>query len=354
MTDKETQPDGADDEPDDVGEFRFPMADGGPDEPRERTDGSGEASTGFPDITDGVDSAEKADGGRAFGTAGFCGFDFGTWLEETDIRSTTTTAEAAATEATVEDEAGRDVGQAFAGFSFRQWMEADDVEGPKEPRDTPRVVTQSIVEVDPEAAAESASVADFGSTGTSYPGGFAFAEWLGEGDTEYIDPQAITPEPEPTTPKAGATVPGEPGYPSPPGGGISDLPPVKVAMFAVFAATLAAVALTLAGPVAPLGPATGFADPAAGAQAGAPAATDTPTPTATRTPTATPEPDDTPTQTPTATDTPTETPPPTATPSPTATPTPAPTPTPTATDTPEPTATETEEDDGLIGDLIGD
>lgn len=349
MTDTHSQPDDPDDDPDDVGGFRFPMADGGSDDSRERTDGSGETNRGFPTMPDGT---EQSDGGRALADAGFGGFDFGTWLEETEARAPTTPTETTSTEAVAEDvDAERDVAQAFGGFSFRQWMESDDATGPREPPKTARVVTQSIAEVDPEAAATSASVVNYASTGDAHPGGFAFADWLGQGDTEFIDADAITsePEPEPSTPAVGATVPGEPGYPSLPGGGISDLPPVKVAVFAVFAATLAAVALTVAGPVAPLGPATGFADPAP-AQTAPPAATATPTPTATDTP----EPPDTPTATdqpgtPTATDQP-DTPTPSATPTPPPTPTPTASPTATQTEPPTPTSTD---DGNIIDDIIG-
>jgi hypothetical protein len=348
MTGNDSHPDDAADGSDDVGGFRFPMSDGGSDDRQGRTDGSGETATGFPDV--GTDAAERADGGHDLGRSEFGGFDFGTWLEETEARTPTTTVEE-----TVEEtaDAVRDVTPAFAGFGFRQWMESDDTEGPSPPPDQPRVVTRSIAEVDPQAAATSESAAFSGSVDASATTGFAFAEWLGEAETEFVDPEALQPEPEPEpeTPSVGATVPGEPGYPTPPGGGISELPPVKVAVFAVFAATLAAVALTIAGPAAPLGPATGFADPApAGNQGGAPAATATPSPTATATPAPTPTDTDAPTAT--ATQTQTETPTPTPTPTPTATPTATVTPTPEPTASPTPT--DNGSDDGGILDPIFD
>ena len=339
MTGHDAPPDDAGDDPDDVGEFRVPRSDGGED-PAERTDGSGETSTGFPGV-----GAEQADGGRAVTRPQFGGFDFGTWLEEAEVRTTV--------EETVEETAGtdREVGRAFGGFDFREWMAADETAGPSSPPDSARVVTPSIAEVDPEAAATSESAALTGAAGGDYPAGFAFSEWLGEGETEFVDPEALRAEPEPETPSVGATVPGEPGYPTPPGGGISELPPVKVALFALFAATLAAVALTIAGPAAPLGPATGFADPApAGNQGGAPAPTATPSPTATATPAPTPTDTDAPTAT--ATQTRTETPTPTPTPTPTATPTPTVTPTPEPTASPTPT--DNGSDDGGILDPIFD
>lgn len=339
MTGNDSHPD---DGSADVGGFRFPMSDGGSDEPRGRTDGPGETGTGFPD----ADSAEGADGGHDLGRSESGGFDFGTWLEETEARTPTTPVEGTET---ADD--GRDVTPAFAGFGFRQWMESDDTEGPSPPPDQPRVVTRTIAEVDPEAAATSESAAFSGSVDASATTGFAFAEWLGAGETEFVDPEALLPEPEPEpeTPSVGASVPGGPGYPSPPGGGLSEFPPVKVAVFAVFAATLAAVALTIAGPAAPLGPATGFADPApAGSQGGAPAATATPSPT----PTATPAPTPTETDAPPASDTRTgtETPTPTLTPTPTVTPTTTVTPTPGG--TASPTATDNGSDDGGILDPI--
>jgi hypothetical protein len=342
LTGNDSHPDDADGDPDTVGGFRFPMSDGGRDDPQGRTDGSGETGTGFP----GADSAEQTDGGHTIKRPDFAGFDFTTWLEETEARTSQTTVEETVGETA---DADRDVAPAFAGFDFRQWMESDDTDGPRAPPDSARVVTQSIAEVDPEAAATSESAALSGTAGTSAATGFAFAEWLGQGDTEYVDPEALQPEPAPApeTPSVGASVPGEPGYPTPPGGGLADMPPVKVAVYAVFAATLAAVALTVAGPVAPLGPASGFANPGpAGGQAGAPAATATPTPT----PTDTPDPTPTDTEEPT----PTDTPEPDPTPTPTATPaaTPTPTPTPTTAETPKPTPTAADNESGGILDPI--
>ncbi|PSP67972.1 hypothetical protein BRC85_03585 [Halobacteriales archaeon QS_1_69_70] len=326
MTGHDSRPDDADGDPDHVGGFRFPMADGGDDDAGERHDGSPGTNTGFPDA--GADAQPDADGGADVGHPEFGGFDFAAWLDETEDR-TPSTVEASA-ETTAEPERERDVGPAFGGFDFLQWMRSDDVEGPTPPPETARVVSPSIDEVDPEAAARSESAAVSGAAGGAAQTGFAFAEWLAAGDTEFVDPEALMAEPEPTPPSAGASVPGDPGYPAPPGGSVADFPPVKVAMFAVFAASLAAVALTVAGPAAPLGPATGFANPSPAGGAGAPAGTASPTATAAPTPTDTAPPTatDTPEQTDTPTATATQTPTPTLTPTPaangTATPTQAP------------------------------
>ncbi|MEF8915835.1 hypothetical protein, partial [Natronomonas sp.] len=203
----------------------------------------------------------------------FAGFDFGEWLDATE-------AEAVETE-TAETEPEPDLGPTYSGFDFRQWMADDGATGPTEPPETPRVVG-ATPEPDVSTRARLLGLLPFVGGPTevdTYPGGFEFAEWLaeGEGTAEIIDPIDPGPEPEPVE-DASATIEG-PGYPTPPGGSITDTPPVKAAAFALFAASLVAVGLTLTGAIGALGPAAGFGSPAPADDGGEPVATATPTPT---------------------------------------------------------------------------
>ena len=346
MTGKDSQPEDDAGRPGDGEDPLEALPDGGSDgsgDSPERTDGSGETNAGFPGAGDErTDTRTDADGGRRTGAADFAGFDFGTWMEQTEPRESATAEETAAeagTEGTADPEA------AYPGFSFDEWMDDEDI-APDEPVEPAGATAES-------RAASAGLLALFPFVGNeqveSGPDRFEFADWLGEDETEYIDPEMLRPDRTAGAAgpaDAGAALPEEGGYPTPPGGGISDLPPVKLAVFAVFAATFAAVGLTLAGGVAPLGPASGFVDSGEGGGGQpAPAATQTPTPEPT------PEPTSAATDTSADTPEPTGTPEPTDTPvaTPTATPTPAPTPTPTATPestgTPESTPTETEDDD---------
>jgi hypothetical protein len=340
MTERDTTPDDERDQPEAVGGFQFGVTDGGEDgdeRPPTRADGAGAGrSAGFDfqewlgsslsDLREKPSRSEETEpvDTTAADSISFAGFDFGAWLDATE-------AEAVAPE-TAEAESEPDLGPTYSGFDFRQWMADDGETGPKEPPETPRVVG-ATPEPDVSTRARLLGLLPFFSgpkTADTYPGGFEFAEWLseGEGTAEVIAPLEPEPDPEPA-PAETATIEGS-GYPTPPGGGLADSPPIKVAALALFAASLVAVGLTLTGAIGAIGPASGFSDP--------PAVNDTDEqPVATATPT--PEPTATPTGEPTPTPTPEPTATPTPMPEPTATPTP--TPEPTATPTPEPTATPT-------------
>lgn len=123
----------------------------------------------------------------------------------------------------------------------------------------------------------------------------------------------------------------------------ADVPPLKLAVLVLFAASAVAVAVSIAG--APTGVDANDAGHAGdgmdGGDSGTVNATATPTATPSSTPTPSPALTPTSTPTPTPTSTPSPTPASTPTPPPTATPTPSPTPTPTPTLTPTPAPTPT-------------
>ncbi|MUV87104.1 hypothetical protein GJ631_11120, partial [Natronomonas sp. CBA1123] len=242
-----------------VGDFQFGVPDGGSEEPDDkpptRTDGAGNTNSRFdfdswlgdviPDTGDEstASAAKTTTAAEAEGTVGpadFAGFEFAEWLEETEAKATTTT------EAETTTEEAAELGPVYDGFDFGRWITDDSEAGPKEPPDMPRVVGSS-----PERAVSARSrllgvLPFFGSPEPvdTYPGGFDFAGWLGEGESDF-EPVAATPEPtpDPDPAAAGATVGGEPSYPTPGSGGITDTPPIKVAAFALFAASIVAVAL---------------------------------------------------------------------------------------------------------------
>jgi hypothetical protein len=328
--------------PTDTGGFRFGATDGGEPESdaRTRTDGAGPTNSRFdfeswlgdslPGVrgeSDPVDEATDTEAASEAATPEFGGFGFGSWLESTDAR----TPSAAETDATSTDGLESDEAATttvspseFGGFAFGEWLEE----------------TESQVSTTAETDAAGAD---------SGYGGFGFGEWLGEDGSEALAPVEVGDEP--ATERARATaetgVDESPAFPAPQSGGITDAPPVKLAMFALFGATLVVVGLTVGGALAPLGPTDGFSSAAGGGEEAEtePAATATPTSTPTPDPTPDAAPDPTPTPTPTATPTPT----PTATPTPTPTATPTPTPTPTSTPTPTPEGT----DDGLLDPVFG-
>lgn len=381
MTDRDTTPDDHD-RPEEVGGFQFGMADGGDggdrddERPPARTDGGASRSSGFDfrkwlggslsdlrgDSSD-TDESDSVDAASASDSVSFGGFDFREWLgsyssptpeepAESAVETEAVEAEAVepptfegfafkewldATEAdaveteTTEPEPAPDLGPTYSGFDFRRWMADDGETGPKKPPATPRVVGAT-----PEQAAGRGGLLALlpfvGGTEEvdTYPGGFDFADWLSEGDGTADVLEAVEPEPEPAE---AATIEG-PAYPTPPSGGIADTPPVKAAAFALFAASIVAVGLTMTGALGALGPASGFGSPPVADDTDEQAvATATPTPTPESTPeptsesTPTPAPESTPTPTPEPTPTPTAAPTPTPTPEPTATPTPTPTPT---------------------------
>ncbi|QLD91101.1 hypothetical protein HWV07_19445 [Natronomonas salina] len=344
MTREDSPSDDARDEPEDVGGFRFGMADG----------------SGDP----------EGDRGGATDSRSFLGFDFGRWLRETDVRPSTTTKPDPAE--TTDADVARETAEAaptFEGFDFAQWMADADV-GPRKPPEEPRVVGATPTA---DRAGVSGLLAALPFAGSApedtYEGGFDFAEWLGEGDADLYEPVDVEPTATTAatpTPEASATATaaaggsggfGEtPEFPGPPGGGISDTPPVKLAALALFTAALVAVALTAAGAIAPLGPADGFGSAGGGDGGGAQeqpvgtnnsTATDTDDQTPQDTPTSTPT--DSGSATPEPTATPTATPTPEPTPSETATPTESSTETPTETETATPTPTENGSDDGSGG-----
>ena len=239
MTGKDSQPEDDAGRPGD-GEGRpEALPDGGSDDSGDgpqRTDGSGETNAGFPGAGDErTDARTDADGGQRTGATDFAGFDFGTWMEQTEPRESTTAEETAAeTEGTTDPEA------AYRGFSFDEWMDDEDI-APDEPAEPAGATAESqatsagLLALFPFVESEQVE---------SGPDRFEFADWLGEDETKYIDPEMLRSDrtaeaAEPAD--AGAALPEEGGYPTPPGDGISDLPPVKLAVFAVFAATFAAV-----------------------------------------------------------------------------------------------------------------
>lgn len=339
MTREDSPSDDARDEPEDVGGFKFGMADG---------------------------SGDPEDDAGATDSRNFLGFDFGRWLRETNVRPSTET-EPEPVETTDADVAGgaADAGPTFEGFDFRQWMADEDV-GPRKPPENPRVVGATPTADRSGLSGLLAALPFAGSTPEdTYEGGFDFAEWLGEGDADFYEPVDVepatttatstrTPEPSATATAAAAGGSGgfgeTPEFPGPTGGGISDTPPVKLAALALFTAALVAVALTAAGAIAPLGPANGFGSPGGGD-----GAQEQPVGTNNSTATDTDEqtPQDTPTSTPTETAAPT--PEPTSTPTPEPTPSETATPAETATETPTetatPTPTENGSDDGSGGIL---
>jgi hypothetical protein len=392
MTERDTTPDDDRTQPEDVGGFRFGMADGGAggdERPPTRADGAGaDRSAGFDfgewlgvslsDLTEkvrGSDDPETTDTATAAEGLNFAGFDFGEWLggytpstplePETDtIEGETETAaavdpsafdgfdfgawlettEAAAVETETPTDPQAERGPTYSGFDLRRWMADDGEIGPKKPPGTPRVVGARPDRTASRRARLLGLLPLVGSPDPvdRYPGGFDFTGWLAEGETSSGVIEPIEPEPETAATATETPAIEGPEYPTPRGGGITDTPPIKVAAFALFAASLVAVGLTLSGAVGALGPASGFTDPVPVDDADEqPVATATPTP----------EPTPSPTATPTATPTPTPSP----TPTPTATPTPTPTPSPTPTATPEPTATATATpENGSVLDPITD
>lgn len=294
--------------------------------------------SGEPEVTEPSDEAADDDAGTDFD-----GFAFGAWLAETPVReSPTDTGYETGDRPTVAvDE------DAFGGFDFGAWVDEDGERGPSKPPEEARVVGADpsapepvLARIDEALPTRETAAAD------EYPGGFEFASWLEAGESSETDLDTYFgfeegPADDPTT-VAAATV-DEPSFPTPPGRGLTEQPPVKLAAFAVFAATLVGAGLTMGGFVAPLGPDAGFGAPPAADDGGGEAAV-----AATPTPTATPQPTPAPTPQPTAAPTPE----PTSTPTPTAEPTPTPTPEPTPTAEPTATPTPTPEGDGGIFDPI--
>lgn len=302
--------------PEEVGGFQFGMTDGAGDsteDPPTRTDGAGSAGgrfdflswlgdtlRNFEEKAAPTDSVESQSSTTTVGLSDFLGFDFSTWLDETEVETPTETE-------SVDSEAeSAELGPVYAGFNFRQWVAAAEESGPKKPPDVARAVgaTQQESRV---LRARVTSLLPFVGGATdedTYPGGFEFDKWLGDGDSEFFDAVEVAEEsePEPEPVETETIVDEQPEFPSPPGGGIADSPPLKLALFALFAASLVAVGLSAAGAVAPLGPADGFSTPAvADDTEEQPVTTATPTPTPTPEPTATPTPEPTPTPTPTPT-----------------------------------------------------
>ncbi|WP_276260752.1 hypothetical protein [Haloglomus litoreum] len=271
------------------------------------------------------------------------------------------------------------------GFDFDSWLGAESLDAET------TAATETATGTATGAAAATGSF-------QFENGGFDFDGWLAAGDSEFTAPEpepapAAEAEPAGATATAGATggmtaeaadnaaasgpTASDPGFgePSPAAGTGDETPPIKLAAFALFAASAVAVAFTIlsaggvvdpgqAGVEANPGPAGGggaanatTATPTATAtatQSPTPTATQSPTPTATQSPTPTPTASPTPTATPTPTPTATPTPTPTATPTPTPTPTASPTPTPTATPEPTATPTQTPVGGGMIGGGGGD
>ena len=148
-----------------------PLPDGGSDDPGDepqRTDGSGETNAGFPGLGD-----EGGDG-QAAGTLEFTGFDFDTWMEQTEPEET-------GVEETADPEA------AYSGFGFQEWMDDEDIapEAPAEPTGATgsRAESASLLALLPFLG-DSERV-------ESGPSRFQFADWLGEGDTRYVDRKSV-------------------------------------------------------------------------------------------------------------------------------------------------------------------
>ena len=323
MSDEHTTQ-GSDEElPDSVGGFQFGVTDGGDettdgDRPR-RTDGAGGTGTRFdfdewlsdgptrnakhgvgsnaPDpAAEASDASDVLDESATARTKRFGGFDFDTWLEETEARVSTLEDDPTETAANPLEETG----SVYGGFDFKTWLDDDGVEGPREPPETPRVVGAAPTTTVPLRTRVAAALPFVGPSTLEVDEDdrFDFDAWLSEGETEATEP--VSPPAEPVD--AGATVGGEGGFPTPPaGGGLSDAPPIKLAAFALFAASIVAVALTAGGAIPALGPAQGFGAVGAGEDT---EVTATPTPTPEPTPTPTPEPTPTPTPEPTPTPTP--------------------------------------------------
>jgi hypothetical protein len=319
---------------DDVGGFEFGNAPGSNAPPDERTDDHrGLSSDGGQPV-----------GGRG-GGADSTGFDFQSWMREVNPpeRSDGDEEDEAPDPVYRPSELPANVGLGGEGPRVVTF-ERDQAELPSGPRAIPLMAVGLVGAVVVEGLSRAASLlpgSSRSSAGASTTtdtttreaadfefenGGFDFEGWLGAGDgeSEFVAPEAdpaatgVTAGTGASAVGAGAAAESGPtasadagfGEPTPDvsGGGT---PSIKLAAFALFAASAVAVAFTVFS-AAPAVPGTNAAQadpgPAGGAANETATATATPTATPTEGPTETPTPTPTPSPTPEPTPTPTETP----------------------------------------------